>query len=107
LGTMAVLYALSYAPFVRSRHGNYRRPTPAPDVLASLDFDEDVLRGTYRAYSPVEWLIDNTVLSRPLKMWARMCGVEEAHSDMAQNRRLRARVAEIEKQIEANRPAPK
>jgi len=101
LGVAAILYVLSYSPFIRYSHGNYRRPTRVP-YLASWEFNEDVLRGTYPAYAPVEWLIDNTVLSRPLNAWARICGVEEAHSDMAHNRRIRARVAELERLLGAN-----
>ena len=54
--TIAVLYPLSYAPLSKLR----------PDGITAMG-----------AYKPIDWLIDNTQLQKPLFLWARVWEVEE------------------------------
>lgn len=75
---LPVLYVLSYAPFVRASRGRYSaRRTHRMSVL---DPDDVVLPGAgsrYPAYKPVDWLVDNTVLTEPLLLWSGLWGVRE------------------------------
>jgi hypothetical protein len=63
------LYVLSYAPAVRIQAA---REVSVPTLTAPLYLDGDLLP----AYRPVDWLIDNTPLRRPLLWWAGVWGVE-------------------------------
>ncbi len=59
---------LSYAPVVRVREG----PDPEysmPETLLVSPPDE------YPPYKPVDWMIDNTPLRKPLFWWADLWGV--------------------------------
>jgi hypothetical protein len=59
-------YVLSYAPIYRMRHG----PSPT-DVITG---PRDVFHAM-PAYCPVELLLDNTILDKPLCLWADVWGV--------------------------------
>lgn len=69
-------YVLSYAPVVRSvqsgsEWGNWR-------------FGELVLAvgsAELAAYTPVEWLIDRTILKEPFMWWGDLWGVEASFRD--------------------------
>ena len=58
-----VLYVLSYAPAVQWKCGQ----------TGSMTIDG----GELPIYQPVDWLIDNTPLERPLLWWAALFGVRE------------------------------
>jgi hypothetical protein len=63
-----ILYVLSYAPVVRLCEG--------PDQ--EFDFSGIVLlplADEYPLYGPVNWLIDNTPLRKPLFIWSGFWGV--------------------------------
>ena len=72
--SIAVLYVLSYAPFVRMRGGLQYAPLPPPTSVWDLHGDPPIVSfgdgRDYPAYRPVDWLIDNTPLRDPLLWWA-------------------------------------
>jgi hypothetical protein len=77
---VTVLYVLSYAPYIRYRHGASGYPdfSGLPEsALALYDFDADWSSGTHRGFAPVERLIDETPLAAPLTLWARVWGCDQ------------------------------
>jgi hypothetical protein len=73
---VVIVYPLSYAPVVRWKataiDANRFKGGPSYTsyiVIHSID------SSTLPAYRPVDWLIDNTPLDRPLFAWARALGV--------------------------------
>ena len=73
---LAVLYVLAYAPFLLARYGADPEPEPTPwRMLIQEEFPADHSVGNHPAFAPVEWLIDEGILAKPLDAWARVCGV--------------------------------
>ena len=99
LGTATVLYVLSYAPYIRYRHGasGYPNLSGLPETcLVLFDFDADWLQGSHRGFAPVEWLIDETPLTAPLRTWARVWGTQKTFAELQENRNLRASLRRLE-----------
>lgn len=68
-------YVLSYAPYIRWR---WEGPTPVSSGFMGQHYDyEATLPPAPTVYRPVDWLIDNTPLDRPLRWWAEQWGVRE------------------------------
>ncbi len=64
---LLVVYPLSYAPVVRV----YVAPDLGPDKVLPLCDSSDL-----PIYVTMDWLIDNTQLSEPMFVWARLWQVE-------------------------------
>jgi hypothetical protein len=72
-----VLYVLSYAPCVRLLGGGFEvSSTPIGGGMTINRVEHWGDGRDYPAYQPVDWLIDNTPLQRPLFWWAGLFGVE-------------------------------
>jgi hypothetical protein len=100
---VTVLYVLSYAPYIRYRHGASGYPdfSGLPEsALALYDFDADWSSGTHRGFAPVERLIDETPLAAPLTLWARVWGCDQTFSELRGNRKWNAAVRRIERNSE-------
>lgn len=94
-----LVYVLSYAPVVRflalSEEVDSAEPFAgfmAPEPNDSREFP---------AYVPIDWLIDNTPIRRPLFAWSGAWGVREDF-EYAAEVRLYERGAEYAKQFEWN-----
>lgn len=65
----ALVYVLSYSPYLAVR---YEMPTPISIGVEGpyFDFDDEyLLNNRHTFFAPVEWLIDHTLLEKPLMMW--------------------------------------
>ena len=81
---VVVAYPLSYAPVVRWES----RRLVAEGVRDGVFYFSTIDGTNLPAYKPVDWLIDNTPLDKPLFAWARVWGVAfefETGSDSRQN----------------------
>jgi len=70
LSPSVVLYVLSYAPYLAVR---YEKPTPVTIGVLGPHYDQDneyFANTTHAFFAPVEWLIDQTSLDKPLLVWA-------------------------------------
>ena len=76
-----IIYVLSYAPIVRVC-GRPIVPAAIPDgtsgVIVWFVGEPMADSSLYPAYKPVDWLIDNTPVRRPLFVWAEVWGVRDA-----------------------------
>jgi hypothetical protein len=73
---LAVLYVLSYAPVVRVRRVTHVL-RPDEIVLYATATEQIPCPLPFRAYRPVDWMIDNTPLRKPLFVWAGLWGTRE------------------------------
>jgi hypothetical protein len=70
----AIFYVLSYPPYLAIR---YEKPGPvAIGVMgAHYDLDDEYFaKINHPFYAPIEWLVDHTVLEKPISAWAMICG---------------------------------
>ena len=73
----AIFYVLSYPPYLALR---YEKPGPVTIGAFGAHYD---LKHEYFAnidhafYAPVEWLVDHTVMEKPISAWATVCGSNE------------------------------
>ena len=79
---LPVLYVLSYAPVVRFYDGETEHdldiPFPAGAHFIPADWLKLADSSRYPPYKPIDWLIDNTPLQKPLYFWADIWGVHTA-----------------------------
>jgi hypothetical protein len=95
LVVVPMIYVLSYAPFIRFRHG---KSALAPEAaLVSYDFEEDWLHGTHPFFAPVERLIDETWLAGPLRAWAGIWGCDQMFNQLRNNRQWNATLRRFER----------
>ena len=76
---VVVVYPLSYAPFVRLQ---IEHRTADGSFLFGGPFDASM----FPFYQPVDWLIDNTPLKKPLIAWAHVWGVGDEFQSSADSR---------------------
>ena len=84
-------YILSYAPMYRWKQGPDPPPSIIEDERGNIVYIGPsglrTIRLRLHRYAPVEWLIDNTLLSRPMLWWGDVWGCGETMRDASDARR--------------------